>query len=266
LILGGTDPTLYTGSFHYVPVQKLQGSLLYYTVTLNSITVSGNSVTTCSSSAPCTAIVDTGTSLLIGDTANINTLLAAIPTAGVSCNAVSGLPNIVVTLSQTVLAITPAVYVIPDGTSCDLGIDSEDDTLWILGDTLIRQYYVVFDRANNQVGFASLNNALASPVTGPTSTINLNAVTVTSGGAVASSAAAKTSAAAASSVAAKTSGTVKSSAGAKVSGTVQSTGSDRPDNGPTVSGSVAPNNGTDLVSSGVRIFFGSCLFVLYALF
>lgn len=38
---------------------------------------------------------------------------------------------------------------------CTSGFQGEDDSqLWILGDVFIREYFSVFDRANNRVGLA----------------------------------------------------------------------------------------------------------------
>lgn len=44
---------------------------------------------------------------------------------------------------------------------CSLGFEgmdtpTEEGELWILGDVFIREYYVIFDRANNKVGLSPL--------------------------------------------------------------------------------------------------------------
>lgn len=56
LVLGGTDPSHYTGTFTYVPVTKKD----YWQFNMDSLSVAG--VTYCN--GPCNAIADSGTSLL----------------------------------------------------------------------------------------------------------------------------------------------------------------------------------------------------------
>jgi hypothetical protein len=159
LAIGGADPSLYTGSIYYVPIVETNDQLLYYTVDMMSIKVNGKEVSTCTPDLPCTAIVDSGTSLMVGPTAGVNAILAAL---GSSCR---NLPEVEITLNTVVLRISPKIYVI-DSPTCTLGFDTLDDDYWILGDAFMRQFYTVFDRSTDRVGFASLNNNLATPIGG----------------------------------------------------------------------------------------------------
>lgn len=55
----------------------------------------------------------------------------------------------------------PAYFLVQSQGSCSLGLQSmgvptESGELWILGDVFIREYYVIFNRATNQVGLSRL--------------------------------------------------------------------------------------------------------------
>jgi len=78
------------------------------------------------------------------------------------CSNRDSLPTIAFTLSGIDMPLGPDFYVLygDDGTgqmTCQLGIESLDPGLpfWILGDPFLRKYYTIFDRVNNQVGFAT---------------------------------------------------------------------------------------------------------------
>ncbi|NWQ84550.1 PEPA protein, partial [Columbina picui] len=105
-----------------------------------------------------------------------------------NCDSASSLPDIIFYINGYSFSVPPSAYVIevsttpgrgPGGVSgdpelvpsvgflvqnqgtCSLGIQSmsvptESGELWILGDVFIREYYVIFDRATNQVGLSRL--------------------------------------------------------------------------------------------------------------
>lgn len=57
--------------------------------------------------------------------------------------------------------MTISVHVLQSDGFCSLGFEgmdtpTESGELWILGDVFIREYYVIFDRANNKVGLSPL--------------------------------------------------------------------------------------------------------------
>lgn len=159
VMFGGIDSSYFTGSLNWVPVTA-QG---YWQITVDSITMNGQPIA-CSSG--CQAIVDTGTSLLSGPTnaiANIQSAIGASQdTYGqmvVSCSALSSLPDIVFTINGIQYPLPPSAYILQTQQGCSSGfqgmnLPTQSGELWILGDVFIRQYFAVFDRANNQVGLA----------------------------------------------------------------------------------------------------------------
>uniref|UniRef100_A0A667HH16 Chymosin-like n=1 Tax=Lynx canadensis TaxID=61383 RepID=A0A667HH16_LYNCA len=122
LTLGAIDPSYYTGSLHWVPVTVQE----YWQFTVDRVTVNGV-VVACDGG--CQAILDTGTSMLVGPSSDILNI-------------------------QTAIGATQDEFG-QDLGFCASGFQGEgDDPLWILGDVFIREYYSVFDRINNRVGLA----------------------------------------------------------------------------------------------------------------
>jgi len=260
LILGGLDTTLYTGSISYTPVVELSGALLYYTVVLNSIKVNGASVSSCTTAAPCTAIVDTGTSLLIGPTADINEIANSLNLNNVACNDLSNLPNIQITLGSITLALTPQSYIIPDGSGgCSLGFDTSTDSLWILGDTFIRQFYTIFDRAQNRVGFAALAGTTTATIAS-TATVSTRATTTATTRATTTATTKATTAA--TTTATKTSTAATKTTTATTAATTKATVTVVPAS--TLTGGAVPTsvNGTDIVSDASFLVASFLLFVV----
>jgi len=139
----------------------------YWEIQIFGVKVNGQELSanpTCSAQNPCNGIVDTGTSLILAPQGTVTNLQNIIPVALLSSNQVTAcnsinlnaLPNITFNLGGVLLSIPPSIYILNDGqNNCNLGIDV-GGTLWIMGDTLIRNFYTIFDRGNNQVGFAAL--------------------------------------------------------------------------------------------------------------
>uniref|UniRef100_A0A5F5PGP5 Pepsin A n=1 Tax=Equus caballus TaxID=9796 RepID=A0A5F5PGP5_HORSE len=161
VMFGGIDPSYYTGSLHWVPVSN-EG---YWQITMDSVTVNGESI---ACSGGCQAIVDTGTSLLAGPTSAIDNIQSYLgfseDSSGegvISCSSIYSLPDIVFTLNGVEFPLRPSAYILEEDDSCISGfegmdLDTSSGELWILGDVFIRQYFTVFDRANNQIGLASV--------------------------------------------------------------------------------------------------------------
>jgi cathepsin D len=158
IIFGGSDPAHYRGNFTYVPIKNAG----YWQFTVDGVTV-GNTPY-CKNG--CQAIADTGTSLITGPTAEINSLnrqIGGTPIGGgqywISCQAINRLPVINFNIGGKALPLTPSQYVLkysdPSGqTSCISGFVGFDLPFWILGDVFLGPYYTEFDYGNRRVGFA----------------------------------------------------------------------------------------------------------------
>ncbi|XP_067397570.1 pepsin A-like [Emydura macquarii macquarii] len=158
VMFGGIDSSYYTGSLNWIPLS----AETYWQITLDSITMNGEAI---ACSGGCQAIIDTGTSLLAGPSTGISNIESAIGvsdgTVRISCSDVSSLPNIVFTINGIEFPVPASAYILEENGYCSAGFESIDlptssGELWILGDVFISQYYVVFDRANNQVALASV--------------------------------------------------------------------------------------------------------------
>jgi len=158
LDFGGTDPAHYTGSLTYVPVT----SQTYWTIAMDDFQVNGKSFTKVHK-----AVIDSGTSLLAGPTAEVKEIAAAVGAHAfikgeflIDCGKIkTGVP-ISIILSGKTYTLQPVDYIIDvQDTTCllamvGLDIPSPTGPLWILGDPWIRKFYSVFDFGQNRLGFA----------------------------------------------------------------------------------------------------------------
>uniref|UniRef100_A0A3Q3IH17 pepsin A n=1 Tax=Monopterus albus TaxID=43700 RepID=A0A3Q3IH17_MONAL len=159
---GGINPNHYYGPITWIPLSNE----LYWQITVDSVTVNGQ-VVACNGG--CQAIVDTGTSLIVGpqsSISNINSRLGASSQNGdyvVNCNNIGQMPNLVFHIHGQQFTLPASAYVsqvilrLPYWLwkrSCRTGFGNGGDSLWILGDVFIRQYYSIFNRAQNMVGLA----------------------------------------------------------------------------------------------------------------
>uniref|UniRef100_A0A8C7BW05 Peptidase A1 domain-containing protein n=1 Tax=Neovison vison TaxID=452646 RepID=A0A8C7BW05_NEOVI len=155
LTLGAIDPSYYTGSLHWVPVTVQE----YWQFTVDRVTVNGV-VVACDGG--CQAILDTGTSMLVGpssDILNIQTAIGATQdqygVVDINCGSLNSMPDVVFEINGQKYPLPPSAYTSTDMGFCSSGFQGEGDSqLWILGDVFIREYYSVFDRVNNRLGLA----------------------------------------------------------------------------------------------------------------
>ncbi|XP_028652454.1 gastricsin-like [Erpetoichthys calabaricus] len=163
---GGVDPNMYSGQIYWAPVTQE----LYWQVAIDGFQINNQETGWCSDG--CQAIVDTGTSLLTCPQQYLGYLQQYIGAQAnqygeyiIDCNNMSNMPTITFTINGVTFPLPPSAYTLVNndngGTYCTSGImgtylpSQNGQPLWILGDVFLRQYYSVYDRQNNQVGFAT---------------------------------------------------------------------------------------------------------------
>ncbi|KDQ17038.1 hypothetical protein BOTBODRAFT_30426 [Botryobasidium botryosum FD-172 SS1] len=161
LYLGGANKQRYTGDISWNKVTKEA----YWQIAVASANVAGKAVV-----PGFEAIVDSGTTLIVGDTASVKKFWAQIPGAkeandiqqGYFSFPCSNVPkDVSFTIGDKTILINPQWLnlgaVSQGSTQCVGGIVALDGVdFWILGDVLMRNAYVTFDFDNNRVGFATL--------------------------------------------------------------------------------------------------------------
>ncbi|XP_036171705.1 cathepsin D [Myotis myotis] len=163
LMLGGTDSKYYKGPIAYLNVTRKA----YWQVHMDQVDV-GSGLTLCKEG--CEAIVDTGTSLIVGPVDEVRELqkaIGAVPLIQgeymIPCEKVSSLPEVILKLGGTDYKLSAQDYTLKVSqggkTICLSGFMGMDipppgGPLWILGDVFIGRYYTVFDREENRVGLA----------------------------------------------------------------------------------------------------------------
>lgn len=157
LVMGGIDENHFTPPLQYVPLRDKMG---FWEVLMNGVSMGGKPV-----SPTQAAILDSGTSLLTGPSADVKAIaisIGATPLATewmIDCAKLPTLPDMTFHIGGFDLTLTATDYVLQIQGQCLLGLMGLDypapiGPLWILGDIFLRKYYTVFDYGNRQIGFA----------------------------------------------------------------------------------------------------------------
>ncbi|KAJ3012221.1 UNVERIFIED_CONTAM: hypothetical protein HDU68_001314 [Siphonaria sp. JEL0065] len=186
IVIGGTDPTLYTGPFTFLPIlprsYSIPGGLFtdsyFWTVAGKGVSIEGNSFNIPAGSGT-QVLIDTGTTLMTMDPTTVKTIVSQLSNGSstvfqldtgsnvymCSCTLRETLPDIYIHLGAegVPFVLTASDYISPAGPQgpCLLAImpiKPSGVNLWILGARFIERYYTVFDFVNSQVGFAIAAN------------------------------------------------------------------------------------------------------------
>merc|ERR1712154_135394 len=117
------------------------------------------------SSGKTDAIVDSGTSLIVGPSSDIRSIATEVGAKPmitgqytIDCDKVESMPEITWTIDGNDYGVAGKDLVIESGGMCIfamMGMDfPKPGPQWILGDVFMRKYYTVFDYEGERVGFA----------------------------------------------------------------------------------------------------------------
>jgi len=157
LVLGGVDSEHYSGRFRFTPVIQ-QG---YWQIQLDSVYLKKQKIFTTYG-----AVVDSGTSLLYGPSACMDTINQAL--GGqlndgiyiVDCSKIDTFPDVFYTINKHKYVLHGYDYIVKvenddQSISCISPFVGTDELpFFILGDVFMRKYYTQFDMGNSRVGFA----------------------------------------------------------------------------------------------------------------
>ncbi|KAI6046707.1 aspartic peptidase domain-containing protein [Pisolithus marmoratus] len=157
LRIGGVNSALYSGSFTYTPVTQ-QG---FWQINGDAISTNRNAII-----SPFTAIVDTGTTLILGDLDTVgpfyNSLNATDLGNGFYTMGCDSMPSVSIIIGGKAFSLSPTTFNLgtyPAGSSQCVGAIASTGSLgsiMILGDTFLQNVYTVCDMGQSRVGFADL--------------------------------------------------------------------------------------------------------------
>ncbi|EGN96394.1 hypothetical protein SERLA73DRAFT_76353 [Serpula lacrymans var. lacrymans S7.3] len=157
LCIGGTNPSLYQGSFTYTPVTFAA----YWQINIDSLNANNAQII-----GGVSGIIDTGTTLIVANTSNVNQFYSALNGTDVGGGSYTlpcdSMPSISITLGGTSFTMSPDTFNIgaydSTGEACVGAVSANDGIgdFWVLGDAFLRNVYTVFDVGNSRVGYAQL--------------------------------------------------------------------------------------------------------------
>lgn len=165
LTFGGYDDDKFTGEIDWIYL-SFPG---YWQIDIDNVSVGSYT------SDATSGIVDSGTSLITGPTAQVHTIANKIGAKAnmmgeytIDCEKVADLPALEFNIGGKVYAVPGKDLVIQSQGTClfaMMGLDipktnNPDAPDWILGDVFMRLYYTIFDYENKRVGLATPNKNL----------------------------------------------------------------------------------------------------------
>jgi Eukaryotic aspartyl protease len=161
LTFGGYDPTKFTGDLITVPLL----SATFWEIGLDAISAGSYHSTPNQDGSPITAIVDSGTSLLVGPRAQVKRLATAVGAKAsftgqytIDCTKLDTIPDLVFTIQGMEFTLPGRSVILQMPKACVfamMGMDfPKPGPQWILGDVFMREYYTVFHYLDQTISLA----------------------------------------------------------------------------------------------------------------
>ncbi|KDQ10090.1 hypothetical protein BOTBODRAFT_147882 [Botryobasidium botryosum FD-172 SS1] len=163
LFLGGDNPALHKNDFNWNTVTQ-QG---FWQIALDSVNVGGQAAVT-----GLQGVIDSGTTLIVGDTDHVAAFYQSIPGSQDISNVVGspgsfGFPcksaptDVSFTFGGQTYSVDPKFFnlgAVSQGSDLCMGAIVAQDlgSFWVVGDVFMRNVYTSFDFDNSRVGFATL--------------------------------------------------------------------------------------------------------------
>jgi hypothetical protein len=156
--VGFVDKSKFEGKLNYYKVIDKR----YWTIKMDDIRYGGKSIGICGKKG-CKALIDTGTSLMTGPSEDLRKLLSSIPIEN-DCTNYNMAEKLTIVFSGDEYLLDPDQYMVKtkvDGKDkCRALITPFDmnfphGPVWMLGGIFLQNFYSVFDRDRDAVGFAT---------------------------------------------------------------------------------------------------------------
>lgn len=153
ITFGGYRPEQLASEVVWAPVTHES----YWQVAVQDITFDNTDTGLCGIMG-CQVAVDTGTSMLAGPPALVNSLQERV-SARADCSNYDSLPNIGFKVGNKILNLKPEDYMDKDETGCSFSLMPLDvppprGPLFIFGDPFLRRFVTIYDKSGPSVGFA----------------------------------------------------------------------------------------------------------------
>jgi hypothetical protein len=158
IIFGGYDLAEYAAGKSEADVKYIDVITTSWQVRLRKVQLGHSNIDTVVKYA----VLDTGTSLLLAPTADYSYIVKKLKdeytetivndNLAFECDSTSDMPGITFQLGSYDFELSAASIFYYESSLCYLLIDSSSVSHWVLGDVFLREYYVIYDMAHEQVG------------------------------------------------------------------------------------------------------------------